>query len=197
MSAAGETSGCVLVTGASRGLGRAIAELLFDRGHAVALTWRSDSSGADAAVARAPERGRSFRLDLRDRDRPKTLVLEIERELGPIVGLVNNAGIQHSRLLAMTSDDDWDAVLDTNLGGTFRCCRAVLPGMVRRRRGAIVNIASLGAERGVAGQSAYAASKAGVLALTRCLAREMGGAQHPGQRRGARVRRHRDDRRAF
>ncbi|HEX6862047.1 MAG TPA: SDR family oxidoreductase, partial [Thermoanaerobaculia bacterium] len=95
-------------------------------------------------------------------------------------GLVNNAGIRRESLLALTSDEDWDAVIDVNLGGLFRCCRAVLRGMMVRRRGAIVNVSSLSALHGVAGQAAYAASKAGILGLTRSLAREVG-------KRGVRV----------
>jgi 3-oxoacyl-[acyl-carrier protein] reductase len=87
---------------------------------------------------------------------------------------VNNAGIRREGLLALTPDADWDTVLETNLGGAFRVCRAVLPGMVRRRRGSIVNVASLSALHGVPGQSAYAASKAGILGVTRSLAREVG-----------------------
>jgi len=107
-------------------------------------------------------------------------VAEVEAALGPVEGLVNNAGLRRESLLAMTSDADWDAVLDANLGGLFRCCRAVLRGMMVRRRGAIVNVSSLSALHGVAGQGAYAASKAGILGLTRSLAREAG-------RRGVRV----------
>lgn len=167
---------CTLITGGSRGLGRAIVErLIAEKETKVAFTWNRDRDSA-AEVERASEgRAHGFQLDLRDRARPKALVRQIESEVGPIEGLVNNAGIQRSGLLAMTSDDQWDEVIDTNLGGAFRCCRAVLPGMVRRRRGAIVGVASLGALRGVAGQTVYAASKAGILAMTRSLAREMGG----------------------
>lgn len=167
-------SGCVLVTGGSRGLGLEIVRRLAESGTAVAMTWRSDESRVHELVDSIHGTVSPYRLDLADKKRPKELVNEIEEELGPIEGLVNNAGMQSSQLLAMTSDSSWEEVLDINLGGTFRCCRAVIPGMVRRRRGSIVNIASLGALRGVAGQSAYAASKAGVLALTRCLAREVG-----------------------
>ena len=105
---------------------------------------------------------------------------EVEEALGPVEGLVNNAGLRRESLLALTSDADWDAVLDANLGGLFRCCRAVLRGMMVRRRGAIVNVSSLSALHGVAGQAAYAASKAGILGLTRSLAREVG-------KRGVRV----------
>jgi 3-oxoacyl-[acyl-carrier protein] reductase len=111
---------------------------------------------------------------LRDRARPDDIVLEVQEALGPIDALVNNAGIRREALLALTSDDDWDAVLEVNLGGLFRCCRAVLRGMIVRRRGSIVNVSSLSALHGVAGQAAYAASKAGILGLTRSLAREVG-----------------------
>ena len=96
------------------------------------------------------------------------------KKLGPIAGLVNNAGIQASTLLALTTDETWDEILDINLGGAFRVTREVLRHMVARRRGAIVNVASLSALHGVPGHAAYAASKAGLIAMTRCVAREMG-----------------------
>ena len=174
--------GTVLVTGGSRGLGRAIVEALVAESdvpqNRVAFTWNTDE-----AAARAVEEAtgaRAFRLDLRDPGRPDDVAAEVEEALGPVEGLVNNAGLRRESLLAMTSDEDWDAVLDTNLGGLFRCCRAVLRGMMVRRRGAIVNVSSLSALHGVAGQGAYAASKAGILGLTRSLARETG-------KRGVRV----------
>lgn len=169
----------VLVTGGSRGIGRAVVEALaHEGGRPIGFTWRSDE-----AVARAVEAAtgaRAFRLDLADPARPDDLLAEVEAALGPVEGLVNNAGLRRESLLALTSDDDWNAVLDTNLGGLFRCCRAVLRGMMTRRRGAIVNVSSLSALHGVAGQAAYAASKAGILGLTRSLAREVG-------KRGVRV----------
>jgi 3-oxoacyl-[acyl-carrier protein] reductase len=171
--------GTVLVTGGSRGLGRAAVEALAaEPDAAVAFTWNTDEAAAREVAAATG--ARAFRLDLRDRARPDDLVLEVEEALGPVSGLVNNAGLRRESLLAMTSDEDWEAVLDTNLGGLFRCCRAVLRGMMVRRRGAIVNVSSLSALHGVAGQGAYAASKAGILGLTRSLAREAG-------RRGVRV----------
>lgn len=144
----------------------------------MAFTWNTNET-----AARTVEEGtgaRAFRLDLADRGRPDDLVVEVEEALGPIEGLVNNAGLRRESLLAMTSDEDWDTVIDTNLGGLFRCCRPVLRGMMVRRRGAIVNVSSLSALHGVAGQGAYAASKAGILGLTRSLAREAG-------KRGVRV----------
>jgi 3-oxoacyl-[acyl-carrier protein] reductase len=170
--------GTVLVTGGSRGLGRAMVEALSGSGSVVAFTWGSDE--AAARTVEAATGARAFHLELRDRARPDDLVSEVEEALGPVEGLVNNAGLRRESLLAMTSDEDWDAVLDSNLGGLFRCCRAVLRGMMVRRRGAIVNVSSLSALHGVAGQGAYAASKAGILGMTRSLAREAG-------KRGVRV----------
>jgi 3-oxoacyl-[acyl-carrier protein] reductase len=167
-----------LVTGGGRGIGRAIVQALLADGWAVAFTWSSDEAAAHA-VAEATG-ARPFALDLRDRARPAALVAEVERELGPVSGLVNNAAVRREAILAMTSDSVWDEVVDVNLGGAFRCCRAVLPGMVYRRHGAIVNVSSRSAIAGLAGQSAYAASKAGLLGLTHSLAREVG-------RKGVRV----------
>jgi 3-oxoacyl-[acyl-carrier protein] reductase len=169
-----------LVTGGSRGIGRAIVETLAGEGKSVAFTWTSAEAEAREVEEATGGRARAFRLDLLDRSRPDDLVGEVEEALGPVAGLVNNAGVRRESLLALTSDADWDAVLDVNLGGVFRCCRAVLRGMMVRRQGAIVNVASLSALHGVAGQAAYAASKAGILGLTRSLAREVG-------RRGVRV----------
>ena len=173
-------SAVALVTGGGRGIGRAIVEALLADGWRVALTWRAEEAAARAVEAAAGGRARAFPLDLADRRRPEALVDEVEAALGPLAGLVNNAGLLRESLLALTSDADWEAVLDANLGGAFRCCRAALRGMVARRRGAIVNVASLSALRGVAGQAAYAAAKAGLLGMTRSLAREVG-------RRGIRV----------
>jgi len=134
----------------------------------VLFTWNTDRDGAEALGI-----GRHFQLDLRDRARPGDLVRELEAE-GPIDALVCSAGLRRDGLLAMTSDSDWEQVVDTDLGGVFRCCRAVLPGMLRRRSGAIVNLSSLTALHGVAGQTVYGAAKAGIIGLTRSLAREVG-----------------------
>ncbi len=164
----------VLVTGGSRGIGRAVVELLVAEGHRVAFTWRSDEARARVLEEALNGQARAYPLEATDRQRPQTLVAEVERDLGPLDGLVNNAGERRESILAMTSDRDWDALIDGNLGGAFRCCRAVLPGMMHRRRGSIVSVASLSAVRGVAGQGAYAASKAALLGMTRSLAREAG-----------------------
>lgn len=163
-----------LVTGGSRGIGRAIVEELLNDGQRVAFTFRSHAQSARDLEQSFGEGVRAFQFDLADRERPLTLVREIEADMGPIDALVNNAGIERSELTAMMSDTSWDEVLDVNLGGAFRLSREVVRSMVGRRRGAIVNISSLSALNGVAGHSAYAASKAGLVAMTRCLAREMG-----------------------
>jgi 3-oxoacyl-[acyl-carrier protein] reductase len=176
--------GTILVTGGNRGIGRAIVEALVAvtaaTSDAVAFTFNSSEETARAVEEAAGGRARAFRLDLSDRGRPDDLIAEVEEALGPVEGLVNNAGVRRESLLAMMPDEDWDAVLEVNLGGAFRCCRAVLRGMMVRRRGSIVNVSSLSALHGVAGQAAYAASKAGLLGMTRSLAREVG-------KRGVRV----------
>jgi 3-oxoacyl-[acyl-carrier protein] reductase len=181
-------AGAVLVTGGSRGIGRAVVEallappwsgLLSDLA-GVAFTFRAGEAEARALEESSGGRARAFPLDLADRGRPDELVAEVEAALGPVEGLVNNAGLRREALAVFTSDADWDAVVEADLGGVFRCCRAVLRGMMQRRRGAIVNVSSLAALHGVPGQAAYAAAKAGVLGLTRSLAREAG-------RRGVRV----------
>jgi len=162
------------VTGGARGIGRAVVDALVSRGWKVAFTWNSDRARAEELERVSSGSAKAYALDLRDKARPGVLVREIEAELGPVHGLVNNAGTRKDGLLAMTSDADWDHVLDVDLSGVFRCCRAVLPGMLRRRAGSIVSVSSLSAMHGVAGQTAYAAAKAGVLGLTRALAREVG-----------------------
>jgi 3-oxoacyl-[acyl-carrier protein] reductase len=164
----------ILVTGGSDGIGKAIVEALATEGHRVALTYRSNFQAAEALASRHPDQVRAYPLDLSDRQRPTALVTEIEDDFGPIAGLVNNAGVRDDALLGFTSDATLDKLLDVNLAGAFRCCRAVLPRMIRRRAGSIVSVSSLAAYRGVGGLSAYAASKAALEGMTRSLAREVG-----------------------
>lgn len=178
----GATRLTYVVTGGGRGIGRAVVEALLadDPECRVALTWANHETAAGRVEAASDGRARAFHLDLADPRRPEDLVAEVEAAFGGIDGLVNNAGVRREALLAMTSDADWREVIDLNLGGAFRCCRAVARGMVARRRGAVVSVSSLAALHGVGGQAAYAAAKAGLLAMTRVLAREVG-------RRGVRV----------
>jgi 3-oxoacyl-[acyl-carrier protein] reductase len=163
-----------LVTGGSRGIGRAVASTLAEQGWTVAFTWREREEEARRVAEELGDRGRPFRFDLRDRARAGDLVREVEEQVGPIAGLVNNAGVRRDGLLATLADDAWDDLIDANLGGVFRCCRAAVPRMLHRRQGSIVNVSSMTAVHGLGGQAAYGAAKAGILGLTRSLAREVG-----------------------
>lgn len=174
------SDGPALVVGGSRGIGRAVVETLVAAGRTVAFTWATREEDARTLAESSQERARPFRFDLHDRDAAATLLVQVEEAVGPLAALVDNAGVRRDALLSLMSDDDWDWVVDANLGGVFRVCRAALPGMLRRRCGAIVNVSSLSALHGVPGQAAYAASKAGIIGLTRALARECG-------KRGVRV----------
>jgi 3-oxoacyl-[acyl-carrier protein] reductase len=175
-------AGALLVTGGGRGIGRAVVEgwLAADPAAAVAFTFRGDEAAARQVVEASGGRAHAFPFDLAARGVPDDLVDAAEAAVGPLAALVNNAGFRRESIVGMTSDDDWDTVVDANLGGAFRLSRAVVRGMVARRAGAIVNVSSLAALHAVPGQAAYAAAKAGLLALTRTLAREVG-------RRGVRV----------
>ena len=164
-SLAGRTA---LVTGGSRGIGAAIAQELAAAGATVTLSYRS---GQDEAAEVAQRTGaRAVRADVSDADDAKKLV----DEAGELDILVNNAGLARDGLLARMSDDDWRAVLDTNLGGVFHTCRAAVRGMMKRRSGAIVNISSIVGLHGNPGQANYSASKAGIIGFTKALARELG-----------------------
>jgi 3-oxoacyl-[acyl-carrier protein] reductase len=157
-----------LVTGGSRGIGRAIAAELANAGAQVVIGYRS---GVDEAEGLATEIGcRAVQADVSDSEEAKMLV----EEAGEVDVLVNNAGVTRDGLLVRMRDDDWRAVLDTNLGGTFNTCRAASRGMMKRRSGAIVNVSSVVGVHGNPGQTNYAASKAGVIGFTKALARELG-----------------------
>ena len=157
-----------LVTGASRGIGRAIAAELATAGAEVVLGYRS---GADEAQSLARELGgTAVQADVREPEEARRLV----EEAGDVDVLVNNAGITRDGLIARMPDADWDDVLATNLSGAFYTCRAVARGMMRKRGGAIVNVSSIVGVHGNPGQTNYSASKAGIIGLTKALARELG-----------------------
>ena len=157
-----------LVTGASRGIGRAIAQELAAAGAQVVLGYRS---GKDEAEALASELGaRAIQADVSSPQDAKRLV----EAAGDIDVLVNNAGLTRDGLLARMSDDDWRTVIETNLSSVFYTCRAVTRPMMKKRRGAIVNISSVVGVHGNWGQANYAASKAGIIGFTKSLARELG-----------------------
>jgi 3-oxoacyl-[acyl-carrier protein] reductase len=167
-----------LVTGGSRGIGAAVSRELGDAGAEVVVNYVSSAQAAEAVCAEIREAGGSARAVAGDISTPEgaaALVNEVESEVGPIAILVCNAGITRDNLIMKLSDDDWRAVVDTNLGGAFFTCRAVARPMLKRRGGAIVTMSSVVGVHGNAGQTNYAASKAGLIGLTKALAKELGG----------------------
>jgi len=176
MSRGSREARVALVTGAARGIGAAIAEQLAREGWRVAV---ADLDGA-AAKARAatlcdttPSWAEGFEVDVADGASVRALVAAVEAELGPIEGLVNNAGIDVIKPFVESTEDEWDRILAVNLKGTLACCRAVLDGMIARGSGRIVSIGSDAARVGSTGEAVYSASKGGVLAFTKTLAREV------------------------
>jgi 3-oxoacyl-[acyl-carrier protein] reductase len=164
-----------LVTGGAKGIGRAIAFRLAEDGARVAIVDVADS-GADTAqeIEQATGRATAFvKADISQDAEAKTAVVEVEAALGPVDILVNNAGITRDNLAVLMSESDWDAVLTVNLKGAFLMSRAVLRGMIKRREGSIISISSVVARRGNAGQVNYSAAKAGLIGLTKSLAREV------------------------
>ena len=169
-----EAAQTALVTGASRGIGAAIAQELAARGFQVIGTATTEA-GAQRITEALQEYGncRGACLDVNDRAAADALVASVASEHGALHVLVNNAGITRDGLAMRMKDDDWDAVLDTNLKAVFSMCRAVMRPMMKQRYGRIVNVTSVVGAMGNAGQANYAAAKAGVAGLTRALAREL------------------------
>ena len=163
-----------LVTGASRGIGRAIAAQLASTGYLVIGTATTDSGAAAIGEALAPHGGRGLCLNVNDGPAVEAAIEGIVKAHGGLQVLVNNAGITRDTLAMRMKDEDWDAVLDTNLKAVFRASRAVMRTMMKQRYGRIVNITSVVGASGNAGQANYAAAKAGVAGMTRALARELG-----------------------
>lgn len=167
----------MLVTGGNRGIGAAVAVGAAGVGADVAVGYLRGEGEAAEVVARVREGGgeaEAFAADLADRGQARGLVRAVEERFGRVDGLVNNAGIMPTTPFLQISDAEWDAVLATDLSAAFACCQAVLPGMVARESGAIVNVASRLGQIGMAGVAHYAAAKAGLIALTKSLAREFG-----------------------
>jgi 3-oxoacyl-[acyl-carrier protein] reductase len=169
--------GCALVTGASRGIGAAIARTLAAEGWPVGVNYRTDEEGA-ASVASEIEAAGGQALavqgDVADPEAVESIFGELEQRFGPVLVLVNNAGVRADGLSMQLDDDEWEHVLATNLSGAFRTTRRALKGMMRARHGRVINISSVvGGVRGNAGQANYAASKAGLVGFTRTVAAEV------------------------
>ena len=167
----------VLITGASRGIGAQCALLFAQNGYDVAVNYCHSEEKANALVQEIKALGvRTFavRADVADSEQVKGMFDAVRSELGTVDILVNSAGIAHTGLLTDMTDDEWKRLIDTNLSGAFYCCREALKDMIRAHSGAIVNIASMWGEVGASCEAAYSAAKAGVIGLTKALAKEVG-----------------------
>lgn len=165
-----------LVTGASRGIGRAIAQALAERGHRVAVNYRTDSAGADAVVGSLREQGAdalAVQGDVGSTDEVDRVFEHVEDRLGPVEVLVNNAGMRSDALALRMTDEAWSQVVRVNLTAPFLCSRRALRTMLSRRSGRIVNVSSVAGLKASPGQVNYAAAKAGVIGMTRTLAAEV------------------------
>jgi 3-oxoacyl-[acyl-carrier protein] reductase len=165
-----------IVTGAGRGIGEAIARRFAEEGAKVAVVSRTEANSrktADAINAVSPEAAKPYAVDVADFDAVQKAGEKILADFGRCDVLVNNAGITRDTLVMRMNSDDWDVVLDTNLKGAFNFSRAVLRAMVKQRQGRIINIGSVSGLIGLAGQANYSASKAGLVGLTKTLAREL------------------------
>jgi len=171
------TDKVALVTGSSSGIGAAIALELAAHHASVAIHYRGNEVGASELAATIRDAGGKcaiFQADVSKVDDAVNLVKEVEKELGRIDILINNAGTTRDTLLMTMKEEDWDTVLDTNLKSVYAVSRAAIRGMLRKRAGRIINITSVVGLSGQAGQANYAASKAGIIGLTKSLAREVG-----------------------
>ena len=162
-----------LVTGASRGIGKAIAERLADDGFFVVGTATTDG-GADAISAYLGENGKGIRLDVANAESVDAVMKMVNDDLGAPTVLVNNAGITRDNLLMRMKDEEWDDIINTNLTSVFRMSKAVLRGMMKAKTGRIINISSVVGATGNAGQANYAAAKAGMIGFTKSMAKEVG-----------------------
>jgi 3-oxoacyl-[acyl-carrier protein] reductase len=162
-----------LITGSTRGIGRAIADAFAGSGARVAVVGR-DQQRAEEAASAVGNGAKGFAADVSDTASVAKLIDDVEKSFGSIDILVNNAGITRDNLVMRLKDDDWDAVQNANLRGAFAAIRAVSRGMMKKRSGRIINVASIVGIIGNKGQANYAASKAGLIALTKSVAKELG-----------------------
>ena len=170
------TEHVAMVTGGSRGIGRAIVLELASSGIKVAFTYHSNSGAAETLCYEVKELGGEtvgFQQDVTDFASAKVVLAEVKERFGPITMLVNNAGITRDKPLVLMEEDDWRAVIETNLYGTINFSRAVVHGFMRQKCGRIVNVTSVSGQTGLPGQTNYSASKAGIIGFTKALAKEV------------------------
>ena len=163
-----------LVSGGAKGIGSAIVKRLINDGYKVAFTYNSSEEKAQSLCADLGENCKAYKLDITDSDAVKTVVDDIERNFGEIQILVNNAGVAEQALFTDITDEMWHKMIETNLSGAFYCSRAVLKYMINRKSGKIVNISSIWGETGGSCEVHYSASKAGLIGMTKALAKEVG-----------------------
>ena len=169
---------CALVTGGSRGIGRAVCLELARQGARVAVNYAGNAAAAEETVKACEALGAeafAIQADVADAAASEAMVKEVLTRFGRVDILVNNAGVTRDGLMPMMKEADWDAVLDTNLKGAFHCMKAVYRPMMKQKYGRIVNLSSIVGLRGNAGQANYAASKAGLIGLTKSMAKELDG----------------------
>ena len=163
-----------LVSGGAKGIGSAIVKRLINDGYKVAFTYNSSEEKAQSLCADLGENCKAYKLDITDSNAVKTVVDDIERNFGEIQILVNNAGVAEQALFTDITDEMWHKMIETNLSGAFYCSRAVLKYMINRKSGKIVNISSIWGETGGSCEVHYSASKAGLIGMTKALAKEVG-----------------------
>ena len=166
----------VLVTGASRGIGRAIALTLGDAGATVIGTATSDEGAANISTTFTENNilGKGMKLNVTDNDQISALIKSITEDYGSVDILINNAGITRDNILVRMKEEEWDDIINTNLSSVYKMSKSVLRGMIKKRSGRIISITSVVGSMGNAGQSNYAAAKAGIMGFTKSLAREVG-----------------------
>lgn len=172
-----EKSIVAVITGAGKGIGRATALQLAKDGYKIAVCYNNSRSAAEKTVSDIISAGgtaRAYKLDITDSQNVNSVIADIEKSFGEIAVLINNAGIAEQSLFTDITDEMWRKMLDTNLSGAFYCARAVLPFMIHRKRGKIINIASIWGETGGSCEVHYSAAKAGVIGMTKALAKEVG-----------------------
>lgn len=163
-----------LVTGGAKGIGKAVVKRLLSDGYRVAFTYNSSEEKAKALCNEAGKNCKPYKLDITDSNAVNDVIADIEKNFGEIHILVNNAGIAEQLLFTHIADENWHRMIEANLSGAFYCSRAVLPYMINRKTGKIINISSIWGETGGSCEVHYSASKSGLIGMTKALAKEVG-----------------------